>query len=455
MSHSYTKRIFGTDGVRGRVGETPITPEMILKLGWAAGRVLGGKMGGKIVIGKDTRVSGYMLESALEAGLSAAGMNISLIGPMPTPGIAYLTRTARARAGIAISASHNPYHDNGIKFFLPDGAKLPDKLEMDIESLMQEPIRTVTSDRLGKAERFLDAPGRYIEYCKSTVPANLSLSGLKVVIDCANGASYHVAPSVFEELGAEVIGVGTEPDGFNINENCGSTAPEFLQRLVAETKSDVGIALDGDGDRVVMVDENAQLVDGDQILYVMSGKRIKDGVMSGGIVGTAMTNFGLEVACRSRSIPFSRAAVGDRHVHDLLRQYGWFLGGETSGHILCLEKSCTGDGIIAALDVLEAMVVRNQPLSALTCGMERFPQSLINVPMNNRQTMPSELIKAAVVQDALLEVEQTLGGEGRVVLRPSGTEPVIRVMVEGRDRSVVASLGQYLAEIVAGANIGT
>jgi phosphoglucosamine mutase len=455
MSHSYTKRIFGTDGVRGRVGETPITPEMILKLGWAAGRVLGGKMGGKIVIGKDTRVSGYMLESALEAGLSAAGMNISLIGPMPTPGIAYLTRTARARAGIAISASHNPYHDNGIKFFLPDGAKLPDKLEMDIESLMQEPIRTVTSDRLGKAERFLDAPGRYIEYCKSTVPANLSLSGLKVVIDCANGASYHVAPSVFEELGAEVIGVGTEPDGFNINENCGSTAPEFLQRLVAETKSDVGIALDGDGDRVVMVDENAQLVDGDQILYVMSGKRIKDGVMSGGIVGTAMTNFGLEVACRSRSIPFSRAAVGDRHVHDLLRQYGWFLGGETSGHILCLEKSCTGDGIIAALDVLEAMVVRNKPLSALTCGMERFPQSLINVPMNNRQTMPSELIKAAVVQDALLEVEQTLGGEGRVVLRPSGTEPVIRVMVEGRDRSVVASLGQYLAEIVAGANIGT
>ena len=447
-------RIFGTDGVRGRVGNSPITPEIVLKLGWAAGRVLGGKTGGKIVIGKDTRVSGYLLESALEAGLSAAGMDISLIGPMPTPGIAYLTRTARARAGIVISASHNPYYDNGIKFFLPDGSKLADHLERQIEALMREPIETVPPDRLGKAERFPDAPGRYIEYCKSTVSPNLSMSGLKLVIDCANGASYHVAPSVFEELGAEVTAVGTEPDGFNINENCGSTEPEYLQRLVAETKSDVGIALDGDADRVLMVDENSVLIDGDQILYIMTGKRIDKGSMAGGVVGTAMTNLGLELACRSRNIPFARAAVGDRNVHEMLRQRNWSLGGETSGHILCLEKSTTGDGIIAALDVLESMIERDQPLSALTDGMERVPQSIINVSIRGNRGSVGETIEVPAVQAALLEAQNILGGDGRVVLRPSGTEPVIRVMVEGRDQSVVVSLSQKLANVVEMAQAG-
>ena len=448
------KRLFGTDGVRGRVGVAPITPDTVLKLGWAAGRVLGGQGGGKIVIGKDTRVSGYLLESALEAGLCAAGMNISLIGPMPTPGIAYLTRTARARAGIVISASHNPYYDNGIKFFLPDGSKLSDDVESQIEALMQERIRTVPADRLGKAERFPDAPGRYIEYCKSTVPASLSLAGLTVVIDCANGAAYHVAPSVFEELGAEVIAVGTDPDGFNINENCGSTEPEYLQRLVAENGADVGIALDGDGDRVVMVDEKTQLIDGDQILYVMSGRRVDNGSMPGGVVGTVMTNFGLELACQARGIPFARAAVGDRHVHEMLRQRGWVLGGETSGHILCLEKSTTGDGIIAALDVLESMITKDQPLSALTSAMEVFPQTNINVSLKNGRQSPEESIKQAAVQETLREVEQTLGTEGRVVLRPSGTEPVIRVMVEGRDQSVVSVLGRRLAEAVAAVETG-
>ena len=449
MGDRARRRIFGTDGVRGRVGEFPITPEIILKLGWAAGRILGGPEGGKIVIGKDTRVSGYLLESALEAGLSAAGMDISLIGPMPTPGIAYLTRTARARAGIVISASHNPYHDNGIKFFLPDGSKLLDESELKIEALMQEPMQTVPPDRLGKAERFPDAPGRYIEYCKSTLPPNLSLSGLKLVIDCANGASYHVAPSVFEELGAEVTSVGTEPDGFNINENCGSTEPEYLQRMVAETKADVGIALDGDGDRVLMVDEHSQLIDGDQILYVMSQKRIHNGTLSGGIVGTSMTNLGLELACQAQGIPFSRAAVGDRHVYEMLRQHDWRLGGETSGHILCLEKSPTGDGIIAALDVLESMIEREQPLSALVDGMERVPQSIINVPVRNNFGSPGESIEAQSVQEALREAQNILGGDGRIVLRPSGTEPMIRVMVEGRDQSVVASLSQKLANVVA------
>jgi phosphoglucosamine mutase len=455
MSESSTKKYFGTDGVRGRVGETPITPDTVLKLGWAAGRVLGGESGGKIVIGKDTRVSGYLLESALEAGLCAAGMNISLIGPMPTPGIAYLTRTARARAGIVISASHNPYYDNGIKFFLPDGSKLPDDVENQIEALMHEPIRTVAADRLGKAERFPGAPGRYIEYCKSTVPANLSLAGLTLVVDCANGAAYQVAPLVFEELGADVIAVGTEPDGFNINENCGSTEPEYLQRLVAENSADVGIALDGDGDRVMMVDEKSQLIDGDQILYVMSGSRADNGSMLGGIVGTAMTNLGLELACQTRGIPFARASVGDRHVYEMLRQRGWILGGEPSGHILCLEKCTTGDGIIAALDVLESMITKDQALSNLTEGMEVFPQTIINVPLKSIQQSPGESIKRAVVQNALQEVERTLGPEGRVVLRPSGTESVIRVMVEGRDQSVVASLGQHLAEAVAAVEAGT
>ncbi|MBO68754.1 MAG: phosphoglucosamine mutase [Acidiferrobacteraceae bacterium] len=449
------QKLFGTDGVRGRVGEPPITPDSVLKLGWAAGRVMGGGNGGKIVIGKDTRVSGYLLESALEAGLSSAGMNISLIGPMPTPGIAYLTRTARARAGIVISASHNPYYDNGIKFFLPDGSKLPSSVETDIERLMDEPMRTVSAAKLGKAERFPGAPGRYIEYCKSTVPSNLSLSGLKLVVDCANGASYHIAPSVFEELGAEVIAVGVEPDGFNINENCGSTEPEFLQRLVAENHADVGIALDGDGDRVVMVDENAKLLDGDRILYIMISTRLENNLMRGGVVGTSMTNLGLELACRQKKIPFERVDVGDRYIHQKLRKNGWVLGGEPSGHILCLDKSSTGDGIIAALDVLEAMVSRSRRLSELAIGMEKFPQANISVPLADSKRLPNEVIMMPIVQEALRKVEQSLGSGGRVVLRPSGTEPVIRVMVEGKDKQEVAGFGQQLANVLTSIKIGS
>ena len=449
VSNQTVKKIFGTDGVRGQVGEPPITPETVLKLGWAAGRVLGGELGGKIVIGKDTRVSGYLLESALEAGLSAAGMDISLIGPMPTPGISYLTRTARATAGIVISASHNPYHDNGIKFFSPDGSKLRDHIELEIEKLMRGPIQTVVANRLGKAERFPDAPGRYIEYCKSSVSPNLSLRGLKIVLDCANGASYHVAPPVFEELGADVIAIGVDPDGFNINSDCGSTNPKHLQHMVRKTQADLGIALDGDGDRVVMVDERSQLVDGDQILYIMSQARIRNGNMSGGIVGTAMTNSGLELACKEQNIPFDRSAVGDRHVYQLLKQNNWLLGGETSGHILCLEKSTTGDGIIAALDVLESLVERSSTLSSLTSGMERFPQSIVNVSVPRNSAFINNSINNSVVQEAVRDTQRILGDGGRVILRPSGTESVIRVMVEGRDQSLVSSLSADLAKLIA------
>ncbi len=449
MTNRSKKRIFGTDGVRGQVGEPPITPETVLKLGWAAGRVLGNESGGKIVIGKDTRVSGYLLESALEAGLSAAGMDISLIGPMPTPGISYLTRTARATAGIVISASHNLYQDNGIKFFLPDGSKLGDQLEFQIEKLMNKPIQTVPADRLGKAERFPDAPGRYIEHCKNSVSPNLSLRGLKIVLDCANGASYHVAPTVFEELGAHVVPIGVDPDGFNINKDCGSTNPDHLQYMVRQTKADLGVALDGDGDRVLMVDEKSQLVDGDQILYIMSRARIQKGNMSGGIVGTPMTNLGLELACKEANIPFERAAVGDRHVYQLLKQNNWLLGGETSGHILCLEKSTTGDGIIAALDVLESLTERSCTLSSLTLGMEKFPQSIINVSMPRDSALISNFKKSSVVEEAIRDTERILGDGGRVVLRPSGTEPVIRVMVEGRDQSLVSSLSVDLAKVIA------
>ena len=449
MTNRSKKRIFGTDGVRGQVGEPPITPETVLKLGWAAGRVLGNESGGKIVIGKDTRVSGYLLESALEAGLSAAGMDISLIGPMPTPGISYLTRTARATAGIVISASHNLYQDNGIKFFLPDGSKLGDQLEFQIEKLMNKPIQTVPADRLGKAERFPDAPGRYIEHCKNSVSPNLSLRGLKIVLDCANGASYHVAPTVFEELGAHVVPIGVDPDGFNINKDCGSTNPDHLQYMVQQTKADLGVALDGDGDRVLMVDEKSQLVDGDQILYIMSRARIQKGNMSGGIVGTPMTNLGLELACKEANIPFERAAVGDRHVYQLLKQNNWLLGGETSGHILCLEKSTTGDGIIAALDVLESLTERSCTLSSLTLGMEKFPQSIINVSMPRDSALISNFKKSSIVEEAIRDTERILGDGGRVVLRPSGTEPVIRVMVEGRDQSLVSSLSVDLAKVIA------
>ena len=440
------RRLFGTDGIRGRVGEEPITPETVLKLGWAAGRVLGARDGepGKVLIGKDTRISGYLLESALESGLSAAGVDIRLLGPMPTPGIAYLTRTARARAGIVISASHNPYEDNGIKFFSAEGAKLPDAVEAEIERMMREPLRTVAPGKLGKARRYEDAGGRYIEFCKSTFPSRLTLDGLKIVVDCANGAAYYVAPHVFGELGAQVVVVANEPDGFNINLDCGSTHPSTLQQAVRYHGADLGIALDGDGDRAILVDERGEVVDGDALLYIVGLARQRAGSLRGGVAGTLMSNLGLEQALAERGIPFARAAVGDRHVLNLLAERGWELGGETSGHILCLDKSSTGDGIIAALQALAALVESGKRLSQLTEGLTIYPQRLVNVRVARRfdiQSLPG-------VAGAVADAERELGGHGRVLLRPSGTEPVVRIMVEGRDAAQVERLVQRLADTV-------
>jgi phosphoglucosamine mutase len=428
------------------MGEEPITPETVLKLGWAAGCVLGraGNGRGKILIGKDTRVSGYLLESALEAGLSAAGVDIRLLGPMPTPAIAYLTRTARASAGIVISASHNPYQDNGIKFFSSQGSKLADDVEQAIEQTMTQPLVTVAPAELGKAKRYEDAAGRYIEFCKSTFSNRHNLNGLKIVVDCANGAAYHVAPLVLGELGAEVIAIGNEPDGFNINDRCGSTSPELLQKTVHEHSADVGIALDGDGDRVIMVDEYGEIVDGDRILYVIAQRRHDTGCLEGGVVGTLMTNLGLEQALGGMNIPFQRAPVGDRHVMNLLQQEGWELGGETSGHIICLDKSTTGDGVIAALEVLAAMVSTGKSLNQLKDGMQSYPQILINV----RTSQGFNVHDSPQVVHAVREVERALGRAGRVVLRASGTEPVVRVMVEGADANAVQRLSKELAEVV-------
>jgi len=445
------RNYFGTDGVRGRFGEPPITPETILKLGWAAGRVLGGKGGrdAKVIIGKDTRVSGYLLESALEAGLAAAGVNIVLLGPMPTPGIAYLTRTTRARAGIVISASHNGYEDNGIKFFSPEGVKLPDEVELEIEAMMDAPLQPVSSGRLGKAERFPDAAGRYIEFCKSAFPNRLSLEGIKLVVDCANGAAYHIAPSVFEELGAEVIAIANQPDGFNINRHCGSTHPDALQRAVVNNKADLGVALDGDGDRVILVDHRGAIVDGDSILYILAMSRKLDGSLVGGVVGTIMANLGLEQACQSRDIRFIRSAVGDRYVLTALLEQGWQLGGETSGHIICLDKSTTGDGIIAALQVLQSMVQQGRALADLCGDMVRYPQTMINVRLpGERPSSNINLTACKTVQEAMRTAEHELSTEGRVVLRASGTEPVIRVMVEGRDSNQVDRISRALAKAV-------
>lgn len=442
-----SRRYFGTDGVRGRVGEDPITPETVLKLGWAAGRVLAAQNGEEnslVLIGKDTRVSGYLLESALESGLSAAGVDIRLIGPMTTPGIAYLTRTARAQAGIVISASHNPYEDNGIKFFSSQGTKLPDEVEAAIEDMMQQPLRVVDSARLGKVKRFPDAAGRYIEFCKSTVPHRLNLDGMTIVVDTANGAGYQIAPHVFAELGAKVISIAAEPDGFNINRDCGSTAPELLQKTVLEHKADLGIALDGDGDRVIMVDARGERVDGDQLLYIIAFAQHALGQLRGGVVGTLMTNLGLEHALATKNIPFKRAAVGDRYVLQLLLENGWYLGGESSGHIICRDKHTTGDGIIAALQVVAAMSEAGKTLAELKSGMQIFPQTTINVRMQRR----FDLKKSAAVQQALRDVEAELGNAGRVVLRPSGTEPVVRVTVEAQDIRLVERLSQALAEAV-------
>jgi phosphoglucosamine mutase len=450
------KRYFGTDGIRGRVGQEPITPEIVLKLGWAAGLVLGGMHDDRahVLIGKDTRVSGYLLESALESGFSAAGVDVSLLGPMPTPGIAYLTRTARASAGIVISASHNPYHDNGIKFFGSDGTKLPDEIEIAIEQTMLQPMRTADSAALGKAERYRHAAGRYIEFCKSTFPSRQSLDELTIIVDCANGAAYQIAPAVFAELGANVIAMADEPDGFNINQDCGSTRPATLQKMVRDKGAHVGIALDGDGDRVIMVDANGVCVDGDQILYVIGLARHASGALRGGVVGTLMTNFGLERAFAERGIPFKRAAVGDRYVLSLLQAQGWELGGESSGHVICLDKSTTGDGIITALQVLTVMVESGKTLAELTTNMQVFPQTIVNVALPTAAGAAGatfDLQGSPRISRALRAAEAELADRGRVVLRASGTEPVIRVMVEASDPELVQRLCQELAETVKSA----
>ncbi|MEE8264198.1 MAG: phosphoglucosamine mutase [Gammaproteobacteria bacterium] len=444
------RKYFGTDGIRGKVGIAPITPDFVMKLGWAAGRVLAKGEGGKILIGKDTRISGYMFESALEAGLSAAGVDIRLLGPMPTPAIAYLTCTFHAQAGIVISASHNPYQDNGIKFFSSDGTKLPDDVELQIEAELERPLKTVDSGRLGRAERVDDASGRYIEFCKRTIGRDISLNGMKVVVDCAHGATYHIAPHVFEELGAQVICLGVEPNGLNINDARGTTKPEALQAKVRDSGADLGIALDGDGDRAILVDRAGNIVDGDEIMYIIAQARCKNDLLAGAVVGTQMSNLGLEIAVRNLGLDFKRAKVGDRYIMEMLVEGGWTLGGETSGHIICLDLTNTGDGIVSALQVLEAMVRSGKSLDALKSGMSKYPQQLINVTMDK----PVDLGRLTSVQNAVRDVETELGGNGRVLLRPSGTEPVVRVMVEGKDAVQVNALANQLASAVKDALAG-
>lgn len=440
-----TRKYFGTDGVRGKVGEDPITPEFALKLGWAAGKALARNGQSWVVMGKDTRLSGYLLESALEAGLSAAGVSVRLLGPMPTPAIAYLTRAFHADAGIVISASHNPYYDNGIKFFGPDGKKLQDEVESNIEDWLDKPLSIEAPDALGKAMRQDDARGRYIEFCKSSFPFHLSLRGLKIVLDCANGAAYQVGPSVFTELGAEVVKLACAPDGLNINRDCGSTHPELLQKMVIEQGADLGIAFDGDSDRVLMVDCHGELVDGDELIVIMARERMATGNGLKGVVGTLMSNLGMEIAVREMGLEFVRAKVGDRHVMAEMESRGWALGGEASGHIVCLDKTTTGDAIIAALQVLTAMVRTGRPLHELRRGMTKFPQQLVNVRVGRRSDPMAHPRIVAAVKSA----EVRLADRGRVLLRASGTEPLIRVMVEGEDKPLVDGLAEELALVVA------
>lgn len=439
-----TRKYFGTDGVRGTVGQWPITPDFVLRLGWAAGRVLGEDVeGARILIGKDTRISGYMFESALEAGISAAGVDVRLLGPMPTPAIAYMAHTFRARAGIVISASHNAYTDNGIKFFGPDGRKLPDALECEIEAMIDRDMEVVSAHQLGKVSRVVDARGRYIEFCKSTVP-HLNLSGLRIVVDCANGAAYNTTPDVLEELGAEVITLCADPDGFNINQGCGSTAPEALQEQVRALRADLGIALDGDADRVIMVDDRGEQVDGDQLLYILAMDRQARGELTGGVVGTQMSNLGLALALADHDIPFDRSKVGDRYVLEMMDQHRWQLGGESSGHIVCLDRTCTGDGTVSALQVLSALERQQCSLREAAAGMRKMPQSMINVRGANRSGLDSDEQLRHAIDDA----EERLAGRGRVLLRPSGTEAVVRVMVEGEDAALVDDLCGQLAQAV-------
>ena len=444
-----SRKYFGTDGVRGRVGEYPITPQFVMHLGYAAGKVLAGSsdMRGErpgVLIGKDTRISGYMLESALEAGLIAAGVDVYLAGPVPTPAVAYLTRALRLQAGIVISASHNPFDDNGIKFFSGNGTKLPDETERAIEAELDNPMQTNASDGLGKAKRIDDAVGRYIEFCKSTFPCELDLRGLKIVVDSAHGATYHIARHVFHELGADVIAIGAQPDGKNINDGYGATAPANLQKAVIEHKADIGIALDGDGDRLVMADASGKLYDGDQLLYVIAKHRQKLGRLHGGVVGTLMTNLAFEHAMRRLGIPFLRAKVGDRYVMELLQQQGWQLGGENSGHIICLDKHSTGDGIVSALQVLHALRVKQQTLAEAAGDLQMYPQMLVNV----RVTKGVDCLGHDQVKAAVSDAEKALDGKGRVLLRPSGTEPLLRVMVEGEDGVLVKQCAERIARVV-------
>ncbi len=446
-----TRKYFGTDGVRGRVGVAPITPDFVMRLGYAAGRVLANADNhlGKgthptVLIGKDTRISGYMLEAALESGLAAAGVDVMLTGPMPTPAVAYLTRALRAQIGIVITASHNPFEDNGIKFFSAEGTKLPDEVELAIEAELENSMQVVPSARLGKARRIDDAAGRYIEFCKGSFPNALDLRGLKIVLDCAHGATYHVAPSVFHELGAEIVVIGNQPDGLNINLDCGSTHTAAVCKAVVEHQADLGIAFDGDGDRVMMVDHTGTLLDGDQLLHIIATHRKQRGKLLGGVVGTLMTNLALEHAFEKSEIPFARAKVGDRYVLELLNQNDWQLGGENSGHILALDRHTSGDGIIAALQVLYAVKTSGKTLAELGAELTLYPQVLINVVVKQRINLDANISLQAAVKAA----EAELDGKGRVLLRASGTEPKIRVMVEGQSRDTVQKLAEKIADVV-------
>jgi phosphoglucosamine mutase len=450
-----SRKYFGTDGIRGKVGDAPITPDFVMRLGYAAGKVLCGldlhlSRGEHpaVLIGKDTRISGYMLESALQAGLSAAGVDVLLTGPMPTPAVAYLTRALRAQAGIVISASHNPFEDNGIKFFSADGTKLPDAIEHQIEAALDQPMQVRASAQLGKARRINDAAGRYIEFCKSTFPNAQDLRGLKIVVDCAHGATYHIAPHVFHELGAEVVSIGAQPDGLNINDACGSTHPQALRQSVLEHEAGLGVAFDGDGDRLMMVDGGGNILDGDQLLYIIAAHRQRGGRLQGGVVGTLMSNLGFEHALGRLAIPFTRAKVGDRYVLELMNSNNWLLGGENSGHIICLDKHTSGDGIIAALQVLEAMRESAMTLPQLLADITLYPQVLVNVKIEKRMDLDGN----AAIQASVRAAEDALAGSGRVLLRPSGTEPKVRVMVEGQQREQVETLANRIADVVRAAS---
>ncbi len=439
-----SRRYFGTDGIRGRVGQEPMTAEFVMKLGWAAGKVLSKEGRGHVIIGKDTRISGYIFEATLEAGLAAAGLDVTLTGPMPTPAVAYLTQTQRATAGIVISASHNPYYDDGVKFFSGDGFKLPDSIEIEIENMMDQPMKMVESRDLGKGFRMEDARSRYIEFCKNSIPFRTTLKGMKIVLDCANGATYHVAPAIFRELGAEVIEMGVTPDGLNINKDCGALYPQNMRSSVLEHQADLGIAFDGDGDRVMMMDNTGEVMDGDEILYVISKSQLVNGSVGGGVVGTLMTNLGLEHALKEHGIPFERAKVGDRYVMEKLVKNGWSIGGESSGHIISLNQTTTGDGIIAALQVLALMVDDELTLAEARKGMHKYPQCMVNVPIASRINIDD----FPKINEAVASVERELASTGRVLLRPSGTEPLIRVMVEGQDADQVCNLANQIADTV-------